>query len=336
MSDENRSVDWLCFDYRGKVKVEEVEEKFGGGAANTAVAFSKFGFEAHFVGKVGEQYGDKVLDNLKKYGASTSYAKKTKRDKTGFSAILSTFEGDRTVLAYSGANRYFSAADLPLGQLKNTDWIFLNHLAKKNSKIPDELTKILSKNKNIKLAWNPGSEQLKMGAKKWKKLLERTEVLILNKEEASLFAQKPYVMAEARKWNKKTPSLLKKNILPHFADDVSEIMAKLIRFGARNVVITDGRNGAQVSDGKWLYFCPALTAKRIDTLGAGDAFASGFVAGYHEHEDLKMALKYGTLNANSAVHKCGAQNGLLSSEQIKQKLKNIDISILRSKINIQS
>ncbi len=336
MRDAESCKDWLCFEHGGKVKVNEVEETFGGGAANTAVAFSKLGFDASFLGKVGFKYGNQVIENLNKQGVNTAFARKTKKDKTGFSVILNTFKGDRTVLAYSGANQYFSAIDLPIKELKTANWIFLNHLSEKNTKIPQLILKVLKKNPNIKLAWNPGLEQLKMGAKKCKGLLSQTEVLILNKEEASLFAKKPYQIAETRKWNRHMPTRLKKRILPHYADDVSEIIVDLLNTGLKKVVITDGRNGAQASDGKWLYFCPAITSKRVDTLGAGDAFGSGFVGGLIRHEDLKIALKYGTLNANSVVHVCGAQNGLLTLNKINEKLKTIDISVLRSKINALS
>jgi len=195
LKDQSSFKDWICLDYGGKVKIDEVHETFGGGAANTSVAFARMGFDACFLGKVGTDYGDKVIDNLKNEGVDVSFAKKTNRDKTALSTILNTFEGDRTVLAYPGANMFFNAKDLPLDDLGRADWIFLNHLTKSNSKIPHEILKILKKNPNIKLAWNPGHEQLAAGLKKWKALLAHTEILFLNKEEASLFTRIPYKLA---------------------------------------------------------------------------------------------------------------------------------------------
>ncbi|MDH5597384.1 MAG: PfkB family carbohydrate kinase, partial [Candidatus Peregrinibacteria bacterium] len=55
---------WLCFPHGAKVKVQEVLESYGGGATNTAVTFARQGFDVCFVGKVGEEYGDKVFANL--------------------------------------------------------------------------------------------------------------------------------------------------------------------------------------------------------------------------------------------------------------------------------
>ena len=54
----------------------------------------------------------------------------------------------------------------------------------------------------------------------------------------------------------------------------------------------------------------------VETTGAGDAFSSGFLAGYFYHEDLKMALDWALKNSASVVSKMGAIEGLLTREQI--------------------
>lgn len=326
--------DWICLDYGAKVKIDEVHETFGGGATNTSVAFSRMGFDAYFVGMTGTEYGDRVLDNLKKEGVNIAYAKKTEKDKTAFSAILNTFEGDRTVLAYSGANQYFTAEDLPLKEMAGADWIFLNHLTEEKSRIPQKMIQLLKKNPSIKLAWNPGHEQIKGGLKKWKDLLQHTEILFLNKEEASEFTRIPYRLAGIKQDDPKMHVRIRQSFLPPYADDVIDIMAEFFKFGPKIVVITDGRNGAQVSDGKRLYFCPVVTHKRVDTLGAGDGFASGFTSARILGKDLKTALKYGTLNANSVVSFFGAQTGLLTRKKLEKQLKELDISVSSTKIDI--
>lgn len=324
--------EWLCLRYGGKVIVDSVVETFGGGATNTGVAFARMGFDANYVGKIGAHHGDRVIENLLNEGVNTEFVQKTKKDQTAFSTIINTFEGDRTVLGYAGANKYFNVKDLPLKELEGADWIFLNHLTEENSKIPEMLLKILKKNPSIKLAWNPGHEQLVQGISKWKKLLERTEILFVNKEEASLFARTPYQLAGVKKDDPEHHIHVAKNFLPPYADDVSEIMLKFFKTGVKNVVITDGRNGSQASDGKEIWFCPIVSHKRIDTLGAGDAFASGFTSAKILGKSLKDALLYGTLNANSVVNHFGAQKGLLASSEINKKYKASKMRIKKSKL----
>ncbi len=323
---------WLCLKHGGKIRVQEVVETFGGGATNTGVSFSRMGFDTCICAKIGAEYGDRVIANLKNEGVKTDFIRKTKRDKTAFSNIINTFDGDRTVLAYAGANKYFSAKDLPVKELETADWIFLNHLTEKNSEIPKVLLSVLKKNPNIKLAWNPGKEQLEQGVKKWKALLDRTEILFVNKEEAALFTKKPYQLAGVKKEDPKCHIHTARNFLPPYSDDVSEIMLEFFKYGVKHVVITDGRSGAQVSDGERIYFCPVLSTKRVDTLGAGDSFAGGFTSAIILGKNLKTALIYGTLNANSVVNHFGAQKGLLTKTEMNKRFKAQDISVTSAKL----
>lgn len=157
-------------------------------------------------------------------------------------------------------------------------------------------------------------------------MLKRTEVLFLNKEEASQFSGKPYEISGSR--SRPLCKLhAKKGFLPSYADDVTEIMMEFFKYGVKNVVVTDGRNGAQASDKKHLYFCPVETVKRVDTLGAGDSFASGFTGTLVYGKSLKEALVYGTLNATSVVSYYGAQQGLLTKAQLESRRKTTDLCV---------
>jgi len=323
---------WLSFPHGAKVKVSKVLEAFGGGATNTAVTFARQGFDVSFVGTVGEEYGDKVFGNLEKEGVDCRYAVTTKKDKTGFSTIINTFDGDRTLLAYPGANRFFSAKDLPLDALINADWIFLNHLADDKGDIPAALTALLKAHPKIKLAWNPGHEQITLGVKKYKELLKRTEILFMNKEEAAAFSRIDYLPAGLKKDDPRHHVGNHSHFLPPYADDVSPILEYFVSMGVKNVVITDGRNGSQACDGSFYYFCPVATHKRVDTLGAGDAYASAFTVAQIKRLPLKMSLLYGTLNAGSAVMQPGAQGGLMTTAEMEKALKKSEIKVKTSKL----
>lgn len=319
--------DWLCLEYGGKVKIDEVHETFGGGATNTAVAFSRMGFDAYFVGMVGTEYGDKVLDNLRRNGVDGEFATRTERDKTAFSTILNTFEGERTVLAYAGANQYFSAEHLPLKALESADWIFLNHLTQKDSQIPWKLLKFLEKHPHIRLAWNPGEEQCSQGIKQWKPLLDRTDLLFMNKEEATCFTKTPFKPAGIKHENPRFHCYIPDSHLPPYADDMGEVFCSFLKTKVKTVVITDGKNGAQACDRKHVYFCPVVSHKKVDTLGAGDAFSSGFTSAIALGKNLKDALRYGTLNAQSVISYFGAQRGLLTQKQFDGLLLKSDLSV---------
>lgn len=332
MTRPQTSEKWLCLKYGGKVKIDTVTETFGGGAANTAIAFSRLGLEAYFVGKVGADYGDRVIENLEHDKVHTYYARKTKDDKTGFSTIINTLDGDRTVLGYAGANRLFTAKDLPLDRLAEADWIFLNHISGDSAGILAAVTRLMDRHPRIGLAWNPGYEQLSAGLKRWEKLLRHTDLLFVNKEEAALFSGRHFHPAAIRQEVPGCHVHTRHSFLPPYADDVTEIMMEFFKYGVKTAIVTDGRNGSQASDGKRLYFCPVITTKRVDTLGAGDAFASGFTAAVIADKDLKTALKSGTINANSVVSQYGAQAGLLPKDTLAKRLAETELCVSSTKL----
>ncbi len=326
------SKEWLGLEYGGKIKIDEVHETFGGGATNTSVAFSRMGFEAYFVGMVGTEYGDRVLENLRKNGVDAEFASRTQKDKTSFSAILSSFEGERTVLAYPGANQFFKSKDLPLEALATADWIFLNHLTDKDSQIPWDLVKLLKKHPKIKLAWNPGQEQCKQGIHHWKPLLDHVEVLFLNKEEATCFAKTPFLPAGIKHENPKFHCYVPNSHLPPYADDLGTVFCQFLRTGVKNVVVTDGKNGSQACDRKSVYFCPVVTHKIVDTLGAGDGFASGFTSAQVLGLSLKDSLRYGTLNANGVISFFGAQRGLLTRKAMEAAFTKSELEVTSARL----
>ena len=89
------------------------------------------------------------------------------------------------------------------------------------------------------------------------------------------------------------------------------------------VVITNGNKGAYAYEGKNFYYCPTFPAEVISTLGAGDSFASTFCAAlYRNGKDIGKALMYGSVNSAGVVSKFSATEGLLTFEQIEEKLVN--------------
>jgi len=81
------SKSFVCLNYGGKVKIDEVKETYGGGATNTGIAFARMGFDVSTLVKIGEDHGEGVLNNLESEGVDTRFIRKTKKDKTAFSTI---------------------------------------------------------------------------------------------------------------------------------------------------------------------------------------------------------------------------------------------------------
>ncbi|MBI3558973.1 carbohydrate kinase family protein [Candidatus Gottesmanbacteria bacterium] len=96
-----------------------------------------------------------------------------------------------------------------------------------------------------------------------------------------------------------------------------EEQKKLGIFGPKITAVTDGKNGVIIyENGAKILEKPALDIPVLETTGAGDAFASGFLAALFYDKDLNTALDWGLRNSASVIQKVGAIEGLLNYERL--------------------
>ena len=103
---------------------------------------------------------------------------------------MTSFEGDRTVLAHRGANGLLQPDEIPWDDIKQAKWIYIAPLSKESNLILDELAEFAEKNK-ISMAFNPGTTSINRGVENLKKVLATVEVLVMNKDEAEKIAEMP-------------------------------------------------------------------------------------------------------------------------------------------------
>lgn len=308
----------LCFEYGAKFYSEETYFSFGGGASNIAFGLAKLGLNVSTILKIGkDSNGEAIKKNLSGAGISTNLIQEDKNLKTGISfIIILKSKRDRTIFAYRGANEKLKIKIKPARNASrsnaggNTKWFYLTSLSgdwKGNFK---EIVKLVKKNK-IKLAFNPGSLQIKVGAKALKEILEITDILFINKDEA---IELVFSMT-GRRHSRMSPAMLMKII--H-------------KFGPKIIVITDGNSGAYAFNDKKIFRAMTTDKKIVDTTGAGDAFGSGFLGGLILSDGkIDQALKYGIINSESVITVRGAQNGLLFKKEIERKIGKIKIGRLK-------
>jgi sugar/nucleoside kinase (ribokinase family) len=150
----------------------------------------------------------------------------------------------------------------------------------------------------VKLGTNPGTIQLKAGYKALKPIFDVAEVLIVNKEEAErLIGAK------------------------HNNIDFKRLLRDMLAMGPKNVVITDGANGAYAHDGKQAWFMPIFPVPVVERTGAGDSFSTGVIAALAHGEPLQEGLRWGTFNSASVIQDIGPQRGLLHKANMAKFLK---------------
>ena len=273
--------DVVEFDLGSKIDVQNIEISSGGGATNAATTFARQGLESSFMGVVGmDSSGEQVSKMLDEESIDTSRVEFSNRYNTDYSAIILAPNGERTILTYRGASEHIYADNFEL-KYGEFDWIYLSNLAGRF----DVISKIIQESvkKGAKIAWNPGKKEL-LEAEKVRTLLRDIEILIVNKEEASLIFEG--ISAE-----------------------------ELIRNGSKFVpvmILTDGPDGVwAISGNKMIRAGMYEDVPSIDRTGAGDAFGSGFVSQWAQGANLQQSILFASANSTSVIQHLGAKKGIL-------------------------
>ncbi|HIQ56594.1 TPA: carbohydrate kinase family protein [Candidatus Gracilibacteria bacterium] len=329
-SDENGEKEFYAIPHGGKLTAKYLERYAGGGGANVGVSLQRLGFESHVFGARGDdEVGSWIEELLQKEKVKIENIQVLQNTESGFSVILNSYQGERTVIFTSQANKKFR--EIHASDIEKIDpvAIYLCHISSGlENNITSELLHYLEKHNKTILSWNPGRERLELGveSEENKNLLAHCNLLFLNKEEAELFTGLDSGNIECNNGekirNKNYENKLKTDHssyitdLPNYASDVSGLAEKLLQTGVSTVVITDGRKGVQVFTENKSFFVASLGGERVDTLGAGDSFSSAFTASVLRGNSLEDATNYARINAQSVVSNRGAQPGLLTESQL--------------------
>ena len=307
-----------CFALGSKIEIGPPILTTGGGATNAATAFSRQGLKTATLIKIGkDESGEAVLNELKKEKI-TPFAVIEKNFPTAYSMILLAPSGERTILVYRGASENLKIQEIPFERLKS-QWVYISP-GKISFEVIEKIFNHFSKNKTL-IAFNPSGYFIEMGVKKLKPLLAKSKVVILNREEAARLTSVDYQKEK-------------------------EIFKKLDEFTPGIAAMTDAEKGVLVSDGFRIYqagIFPSLGEEEksvIDRTGAGDAFASGFVAGLIQKKEkcekglcrpynIEYAIRLGSANATSVIEKIGAKEGIITKKEFEndKRWENLTIKI---------
>lgn len=291
----------LCLRFGDKVPYESVTVVPAvGNSGNAAVCAARLGLRSAHVTNIGDdKHGEDCLNSLKNDKVITDYVTIEKGKNTNYHYVL-WYDIDRTILIKHTEFNY----KFPL--LGDVAWIYLSSLAENSLPYHQEISEYLKNHPNTKLAFQPGTFQIKFGIEKLKDIYKKTEIFFCNVEEAEI--------------------ILAKNISN--SSDRNEVVLELSKgihaLGPKIVVLSDGPNGAYLYLNEELWHIPVYPdiAPPLDRTGAGDAFSSTFTAALALGISPLQAFAWGPINSMSVVQKIGAQKGLLTREKLEEYLKN--------------
>ncbi|MCX7123895.1 MAG: carbohydrate kinase family protein [Gammaproteobacteria bacterium] len=308
---------YLLLEEGKKIEVSAQQTASGGGATNAAVSFKRQGFDVNLFCKLGKDVaGERILRELQSYDLDLSNIRFDEKEGTATSFVVPSLKGDRTVFAYRGANAHLLDDDLPLDPIKKADFLYITSLSKSSaSHLPAIVAK--AQKDEVKVAVNPGVSQMNKGGSALQESLHGIDILILNQEEAQA------LMISVLQGE----GLLEGSFAMGYFN-LKEFFKKILSLGPKIVVVTNGGDGVHVATAEKLYFHKAPKIKIVNTLGAGDAFGSGFTGAYYQTRDIAHAIRAGIANSASVIQYPDAKEGLLSQQELQKKLADLQLDAL--------
>ena len=299
----------LCLRFGDKVPYESVTVvPAGGNGPNAIVSAARLGLSTALITNLGDdQNGQDCIEKLKKEGVDTRFVKLEKNKLTNYHYVL-WYETERTVLIRH--QDYDRVWPTELEEIDPPTWVYFSSLGENSLPYHKKVIDYLNKYPEIKLAFQPGTFQMKFGPEKLKEVYARTDAFFCNKEEAG-------------------------RILNAENKDLLELSKGISALGPKIVFISDGTNGSYLYQNEDLYFLPVFTDSKpaVERTGAGDAFSSAITSAMALGLSPLEAFKWGPINATSVVHYVGAQEGLLTREKLLEYLKNAPANYQPKKIN---
>lgn len=294
----------LCMRFGDKIPYRNVDVIAAvGNSPNAATSAHRLGLQSALVTNLGDdKYGQEMIEQIKKEGLDTRFIKVHKGMGSNYHFVL-RWKAERTILVKHYEYEY------ALPDLSSPKWIYLSSLAENSLPFHDIIADYVEKHPETKLAFQPGTFQMKLGAEKLARLYKASELFFCNKEEAQ-------------------------RILGNTEQDIKKLLTGMHGLGPKIVVITDGPDGAYVSDGKEVWHGPMYPdpAPPVDRTGAGDSFASTFTSALVLEKGIDEALMWAPVNSMSVVQDVGAQRGLLKREKLEDYLRNAPADYKPTKI----
>src|SRR3989344_2588237 len=285
----------LCVTFGDKIPYESLDIiNAVGNSPNAAVSASRLGLSSALITNIGDDLnGKECLNTLKKENVDESFIK-IEEDKITNCHFVLLYGVERTILIKHTEFNYEIPENLP-----EVKWIYLSSLAEHSLPFHKKISEWLIKHPETKLAFQPGTFQMKFGVEELKDIYAKTEIFFCNLEEAE-------------------------RILKIQTTDVKTLLDGLHKIGPKIVCISDGPNGAYASDGQSIWLTPMYPdiAPPLDRTGAGDAFSSTFITAIALGKTIPEALSWGPINSMSVVQYIGAQTGLLSRNKLEEYLTN--------------
>ncbi len=304
--DNEDSEEKICLTNGGKIPYEFTKVIPGvGNSPNAAVSATRLGLKTALVTDFGDdENGKDILEALEKNNIERTFVRVHAGKISNYHYLL-WHKAERTVLTKH------EDYDYTLPDIGNPRWIYFSSVSENSLEYHRKIVQFMQEHPDTKLAFQPGTFQIKLGYEKLKDVYEVSEVFFCNKEEAQI-------------------------ILKTDEPNCAKLGREMCALGPKIAVVTDSINGAYVYDGENAWSIPIYPdpTPPLESTGAGDSFSSTFTSALALGKSVEEALMWGPINSMSVVRHIGAQEGLLTHEELEKYLTEKPENYALQKIDI--
>lgn len=281
----------LCLEYSDKIPVRTVVKvPAAGNSANAAVGAARLGLKSALLSWIGNDFAGRHLrEALNEEKVDLKHLVTDTKHPTSEATIID-YQGEKTQLVY------FQPRVHQFPPLSPTRCLYYSAVGLKHAACDAHIRTYLRTNPDLFFVFQPGTTHIRTGLEPNKPFIARSDVFILNKQESQ-------------------------QLLGDGERTMCNMLEGFHKIGAKTVIITDGKNGADAYDSATHWHMPAFDGTPVETTGAGDSFACGVSVALLKGLNLEEALRWGSANAWSVIQHIGPQKGLLDSKQMRRVLK---------------
>lgn len=283
---------------RGRLNlVERMELHSGGCAANTGVSLAKIGIKTAVIGKVGNDgFGDFLVQVLQKHGIDTRGVKRDEKEATSATMVMVHSDGERSFLHYIGANAALRLEDVDMDIVRQSKVLHVAGALVMPGIDGEPTAELLRRAKEMGVitsfdtVWNTSSGWMQTV----KPCLPYVDYMIPSIEEAKMLTGK---------------------------EDPEDIAQVFLEHGVKVVGLKMGERGCYIRTRDMKLAIPRYQVQAVDALGAGDAFAAGFLTGVVKGWDLEQTGRFANAVGALCVTALGATTGVRSLEETLEFMK---------------
>lgn len=321
MTLQNSDTAFLLMQPGRKVDARSITTHTGGGAVNTAVSFSRLGFDVAALVKLGSDHNaEKVLACLEDEGIDASAVSTCPDEATAVSVMIAAHDKNAAIFTHRGANGFLVDEDVSVEKFSGCDLVYITNLSNKSAELFPSICS-RAKSAGAFVSANPGILQLTQRTESLFDSMKDIDFFSCNFEEARALVP---ALVNRTGWEKQTA--------PHpdhedrilsiegFRVSLNDYFRRMHSLGPSHIGVTDGANGSYLSVNGDPHYAPCVPAEVVATAGAGDAFASTLTACLVLGKDVDRAMTLAAHNAASVVAQVDAQGGLLDLATLEARL----------------